>query len=192
MTAALARNAASNRLPERAAATAPAQDTERAKVPAKAEPKPRNAAAEAVRDGAKELDKEAVATPSERAKKAAKARPGAGVDEIRPPKPTRQDRQMTRLADQADRVFSRLVQQREKIERARDFGDTEAMHQAFGRARELFAKLISIANEAQINMSSNVDSEAVTDAKRRISERVRDGYTWAGLIEEAMPGDQTV
>ncbi len=140
----------------------------------------------------KELERARAAKPTERLRKVAKARPGAGVDELKPPKPTKLDKEMTRKADQADRVFAQLVKQRDIIRDATEFGDKGAAAAAFGRARELFAKLVAIGNDAQINVSSNVDSDAVTEAKRRISERVRDGYTWAALIEEAMPGDQTV
>lgn len=123
----------------------------------------------------------------------AAARPGAGAAEIAPERPaTRGERALERQADRADSLFARLVQQRDIIRDAAEFGDVEAMHQAFGRARELFAELIALGNEAGIDVSSSTDSDATTAAKERIASRVRSAYQWAALIEDALPGDQTI
>ena len=152
-------------------------------------------APDAARDGARAVANDAPESIP-RVTREATARPGAGVTELERERqveqPTPSDRAVTRLADRADRLFARLVEQRDLIRRAVEFGDTGAAAEAFGRARDLFAEIIAIGNEARIDQASSEDSAALTDAKERISHRVTFAYEWAALIEEAMPGGQTL
>lgn len=190
MTAALARNAAAARIPARTTESTPERETARDAAPNTAHTAP----AKDVDDGARAIAPDGEIS-RDGLKKAARARPGRGAAELTPPedKPLSQhDKQVTKMADRADRLFAQLVQQRDIIRNAIEFGDTGAAAQAFGRARELFREIVAIGNEAQINMSSSEDSDALTEAKSRISHRVTYAYEWANLIEEAMPGDQHI
>lgn len=187
MTSALANAPA--RLPAAAAATserAPVRANEAARA-ARTTP-----ATDAAREGARAIARDAPDDAAREDERRATARPGAATAPAEDPKSSKHDRAVTKLADRADHLFTQLVRQRDLIRRAVEFGDDAAALQAFQRARELFSEIVAIGNEADIDVSSSTDSAAVTDAKERIAHRVQYAYEWAGLIEDAMPGDHTL
>jgi hypothetical protein len=94
-------------------------------------------------------------------------------------------------ADRIDRMYHRLVDQLDAIRRAVRDGNEGAALEAFGQARQLFAGIVQLANELSGNLVStgNGKDDAV---RRRIGETVRNAYTIAGVIEDEMPGDQTI
>jgi hypothetical protein len=99
-------------------------------------------------------------------------------------------KRLDKIAATVEQRYDSFVKQLDKIRRAVESGDQGAQLQAFGRARSLFASIVSLGNEARIDMST--DNKHDDRVRGAIGDTVVNAYKIANAIEDAMPGNAHV